>query len=111
MALGFARDAHLKLDRFKADMRSCEAEVRDDMRELVGFAIGSTPSFFINGRYMVGAAPAETFETLIDEELAKANQRIQAGTPKAAYYKTWVLGKGLTKVESPAPAPPSGNGP
>jgi hypothetical protein len=51
--------------------------------------------------------------TLIDEELAKANQRIQAGTPKAAYYKTWVLGKGLTKVESPAPAPapPSGNAP
>jgi len=111
VALGFARDAHLKLDRFKADMRSCEAEVRADMSELVGFAIGSTPSFFINGRYMVGAAPAETFETLIDEELARANQRIQAGTPKAAYYKTWVLGKGLTKVESPAPAPPSGNGP
>lgn len=111
VALGFARDAHLKLDRFKADMRSCEAEVRADMAELLGFAIGSTPSFFINGRYMVGAMPAENFETLIDEELAKANQRIQAGTPKAAYYKTWVLGKGLTKVESPAAAPaPTGNG-
>lgn len=111
VALGFARDANLKLDRFKDDMRSCEAEVRADMRELTGFAIASTPSFFINGRYTVGAMPAETFEVLIDEELAKANQRIQAGTPKAAYYKTWVLGKGLTKVESPAPAPPSGNGP
>jgi protein-disulfide isomerase len=113
VALGFARDAHLKLDRFKDDMRSCEAELGADMRELTGFGLGSTPSFFINGRYMVGAAPAETFETLIDEELAKANQRIQAGTPKAAYYKTWVLGKGLTKFDStaPAPTPPSGNGP
>jgi protein-disulfide isomerase len=113
VVLGFARDAHLKLDRFKDDMRSCQAEIGADMRELTGFAIGSTPSFFINGRYTVGAMPAETFETLIDEELAKANQRIQAGTPKAAYYKAWVLGKGLTRVDStaPAPAPPSGNGP
>jgi protein-disulfide isomerase len=113
VALGFARDANLKLDRFKADMRGCDAEVRADMRELTGFALYATPSFFINGRYMIGAAPAESFAVLIDEELAKANQRIQAGTPKAVYYKTWVLGKGLTKVESPAPAPapPSGNGP
>jgi protein-disulfide isomerase len=108
VVLGFARDANLKLDRFKADMRSCEAEVGADMRELAGFALNATPTFFINGRYMIGAAPASTFEALIDEELAKANQRIQAGTPRAAYYKTWVLGKGLTRVESPAP--PSGNG-
>jgi protein-disulfide isomerase len=111
VAIGFARDAHLKLDRFKADMRSCEAEVRADQGELLGFAIGATPSFFINGRYMSGAMPIENFAALIDEELAKANQHIQAGTPKAAYYKTWVLGKGLTKVESPSAAPaPAGHG-
>jgi hypothetical protein len=113
VAVGFARDAKLKLDRFKADMRSCEAEVHADLRELAGFAVAATPSFFINGRYMSGAMPIENFEVLIDEELAKANQRIQAGTPKGAYNKTWVLGKGLTRVENPAPAPapPSGNGP
>jgi protein-disulfide isomerase len=111
VAIGFARDAHLKLDRFKADMRSCEAEVRADQGELLGFAIGATPSFFINGRDMSGAMPIENFAALIDEELAKANQHIQAGTPKAAYYKTWVLGKGLTKVESPSAAPaPAGHG-
>jgi protein-disulfide isomerase len=110
VVLGFARDAHLKLDRFKDDMRSCQVELRDDMRELTGFAIGSTPSFFINGRYTVGAAPAEVFEALIDEELAKANQRIQAGAPKAAYYKTWVLGKGLTKVDPATATAPAGNG-
>jgi protein-disulfide isomerase len=108
VVVGFARDANLKLDRFKADMRSCQVELQADMRELTGFGIGSTPSFFINGRYMVGAMPAESFAALIDEELAKANQRIAAGTPKAAYYKTWVLGKGLARFEAPAaaPAPP-----
>jgi len=105
VAIGFAREAKLKLDRFKADMRSCDAEVHADMRELVGFALGSTPTFFINGRYMIGAMPIESFAELIDEELAKANQRILAGTPKGAYYKTWVLGKGMTRVEPPAAAP------
>jgi protein-disulfide isomerase len=106
VAVGFARDANLKLDRFKADMRSCDAEVHADMRELATFALDSTPSFFINGRYMVGAMPIEGFAVLVDEELAKANQRITAGTPKGAYYKTWVLGKGLTRVERVAAAPP-----
>jgi len=111
VVIGFARDANLKLDRFKADMRSCDAEVRTDMRELTGFSLTSTPSFFVNGRYMIGAMPIENFSDLIDEELAKANQRILAGTPKAAYYKTWVIGKGATKVERPAaaPTPPPGN--
>jgi len=112
IVVGFAQELNLNLDKFKADMKGeCQQLVAKDMRELSVLGVGSTPTFFINGRYMVGAMPAETFETLIDEELARANQRIQAGTPKAAYYKTWVLGKGLTKVESPAPAPPSGNGP
>lgn len=101
VVLGFAGDAKLKLDRFKADMRGCDAEIHADMRELTSFGLGATPTFFINGRYLVGAMPLEAFATLIDEELAKANQRITAGTPKAAYYKTWVLGKGLTKVEQP----------
>jgi hypothetical protein len=54
---------------------------------------------------MSGAMPIESFALLIDEALAKANQRILAGTPKSAYDKTWVLGKGMTKVERPAAAP------
>jgi hypothetical protein len=92
-------------------MRSCDAEVHADMRELAGFALAATPTFFINGRFTAGAMPIETFENLIDEELAKATQRILAGTPKGAYYKTWVLGKGMTKVERPvaAPAPSPGS--
>ena len=35
--------------------------------------IAGTPTFFINGRAIVGARPIEDFRTVIDEELAAAN--------------------------------------
>ena len=100
-AIAFARQARLDMSRFKADMMACEADVAADQKELQAFGLGATPSFFINGRFLLGAQPTETFMSLIDEELAKADERNQAGTPKAQYYKTWVLGKGLARLEQP----------
>jgi protein-disulfide isomerase len=97
--VAFAQEAHLAIDRFRADMKACEASVTADQKELQTLGIGATPSFFINGRYMSGAMPIDQFTPLIDEELAKADERIRTGTPKGRYYRTWVLAKGLTKVE------------
>ena len=39
-----------------------------------GNAVGAngTPTFFINGRELVGAQPFPAFKTVIDEEIAKA---------------------------------------
>jgi protein-disulfide isomerase len=34
--------------------------------------VGSTPTFFLNGRMIIGAAPFESFATVIDEELEHA---------------------------------------
>ncbi len=45
-----------------------------------------TPHFFINGRRLVGAQPAERFEQIIDEEIAKANALVKAGTPPTKIY-------------------------
>jgi hypothetical protein len=46
--------------------------------------------------------PIENFVSLIDEELKKANEKIQAGTPAASYYQDVVLDKGLKQLEKPA---------
>jgi len=100
VVLGFATEAGLDLGRFKADMPSCEVEVQDSMRELTAIGVASTPSFFINGRFMSGAQPIEQFSTLIDEEKLKAEERIRRGTPKARYYQEWVLARG---EQPPAP--------
>jgi protein-disulfide isomerase len=94
--VGFAKDLQLNLDQFKADMKgSCMQIVQADMKNLSGLGVGATPGFFVNGRFLSGAMPIENFQTLIDEELKKANDRIQQGTAKADYYKTWVIDKGV----------------
>jgi protein-disulfide isomerase len=95
----FAAEAGLDLERFKADVAGpCRDEVARDHRELEGMGQGGTPTFFVNGRYVLGASPAK-LGAVIDEELALADQRINAGTPRADYYKTWVIAKGLPKFE------------
>lgn len=93
--VGYAQELGLNLDKFKADMKgTCQQVVQTDMRQLQALGVGATPSFFINGRFISGAVPIENFSALVDEELKKANERIQQGTPAAQYYKTWVIDKG-----------------
>jgi hypothetical protein len=65
-----------------------------------GFGQGATPTFFVNGRYLVGASP-DKLHALVDQELARAQQRIEAGTARADYYRTWVLEKGLKRFVPP----------
>jgi protein-disulfide isomerase len=98
---GFAQELKLDLAKFKEDMKGCQQLVQQDMRDLQKFGVGATPSFFINGRFMSGAMPIDNFITIIDEELKKANERIQQGTPKAQYYQQWVMDKGLKSLEAP----------
>jgi len=99
---GFAQELGLNVDKFKADMKGeCQAQIQRDQRELQALSVSATPSFFVNGRFMAGAMPMENFVTLIDEELKKANEKIQAGVPAASYYQQVVLDKGLKTVEKP----------
>jgi protein-disulfide isomerase len=96
----FAQELKLDLNKLKADMKgSCNQVIQADMRDLQKFGVGATPSFFINGRFMSGAMPIDNFITLIDEEMKKANERIQQGTPAAQYYQQWVIDKGLKTLE------------
>lgn len=58
--------------RFDACFSGAEhaEEVAADLREAQKFYILGTPSFFINGRRIEGALPAETFAVVIDSILA-----------------------------------------
>ena len=101
IVVGFAKQAGLSVTRFKSDMRECQQWLQQGMRELQTFGVAATPSFFINGRFMSGAMPIESFSALIDEELAKADARIAQGTPKRRYYQQWVLDEGLKSLTPP----------
>jgi protein-disulfide isomerase len=98
---GFAKELGLNEDKFKADMKECQQLIQKDMRDLQQLGVGATPSFFVNGRFLSGAMPMDNFVALIDEEMKKADERVSAGTPKADYYKQWVLDKGLKTLEPP----------
>jgi len=47
------------------------AEVDKDFQEGVGLGLTGTPSFFINGKQIVGAQPLAAFQRVVDGELAK----------------------------------------
>ena len=98
---GFAQELGLDANKFKADMKECQQLTQKDMRELQQLGVGATPSFFVNGRFISGAMPADNFMQLIDEEMKKANERIQQGTAQAQYYQQWVIDKGLKTLEAP----------
>jgi protein-disulfide isomerase len=48
-----------------------QAAVKSDLEEGARLGITGTPTFFINGRMLVGAQPLETFRKVIDSELRR----------------------------------------
>jgi protein-disulfide isomerase len=68
--------AKIGLDRgkfnacFSSDKQ--DAGIRKDMAEGSSLGVTGTPTFFINGRELVGAQPAPKFNEVIDEELTRA---------------------------------------
>jgi len=69
-----ARKLGLDMDRFHASIEAHKsaAHIQSDMT--AGRAVGAegTPTFFINGKKLVGAQPIDAFKQLIDAELAAA---------------------------------------
>ena len=46
-----------------------KSQVDADMAQAMELGVSGTPSFFINGRFLSGAQPYESFKRMIDEEL------------------------------------------
>jgi len=68
----YASQVGLDGQRFE-DCRSSRKHQRDvqrDVQEGADLGITGTPAFFINGRFLSGAQPLETFTRMIDEELS-----------------------------------------
>jgi protein-disulfide isomerase len=68
----YAKDLSLDAAAFAQclDSGKHQAAVNSDISEGAQLGITGTPTFFINGRQLVGAQPASTFQKIIDNELA-----------------------------------------
>jgi protein-disulfide isomerase len=91
-----AKEVGLDIKKYKADMQSteCRKAISEDQAQLRKLGVGGTPTFFINGRPLIGARPIGQFKAVIDEELKKADQRLSKGTKLADYYQKFVVEKG-----------------
>jgi protein-disulfide isomerase len=57
------------------DARRFSAAVEDDMAEGRALGVSGTPTFFVNGRRLVGAHPIETFREAVDDALADVGRK------------------------------------
>lgn len=74
-ALGsYATQLRLDINTFNQclDTGRYQQEITSDMQAAASYGVQGTPTFFINGRPIVGAQPFEVFAAVIDEELARA---------------------------------------
>jgi protein-disulfide isomerase len=76
--LSLATDLDLDMEQFTTcvDEVTFRDEIVGDMVDGQALAIRGTPTFFINGRPLVGAQPYESFAAAIEQELAAAVESV-----------------------------------
>ena len=67
----WAREIGLDVEQFKQDATSKEVKARvdADSAEAQRLGVTGTPAFFINGRFLSGAQPFESFKRMVDRAL------------------------------------------
>lgn len=68
----YAEDLDLDKKKFTQclDSEQTASTVKADMDQAAGLSVQGTPGFFINGKFLGGAFPYETFKEIIDKEIA-----------------------------------------
>jgi protein-disulfide isomerase len=97
--VAWAGELGLDVEQFKKDMADPALEKKITEQQAQGMTLGArgTPAFFVNGRFLSGAQPVDSFKKVIDEEMKKADALIAAGTPKAQVYEK-TIANGKTKA-------------
>ncbi|MEW5854180.1 MAG: thioredoxin domain-containing protein [Myxococcota bacterium] len=71
--VSYAKEIGLDMGKFEKDLDNPKYDevIKKDMAEGAANGASGTPTFFINGRQLVGAQPFDAFKNLIEEELKK----------------------------------------
>jgi protein-disulfide isomerase len=64
------------------DSNKYDAEIHKDMSQGTTLGVTATPTFYINGRQVLGAQPPDRFDEVIDEELAQQKGSNKQSTAK-----------------------------
>ena len=113
----YAQQAGLNMARYRAAMSSNAHAATIDADHALAQRVeaNGTPHFFINGRRLVGAQPANAFQTAIDDAKRRAEEliRTRPGTTRANVYERLIENGATGTVylpgggggNAPAPAP------
>jgi protein-disulfide isomerase len=88
----WAKQIGLNLAQWKRDKESPEiaALIAKDNSYAQQVGADGTPSFFINGKFISGAMPFETFKAVIDEQVKKADELLKKGVKQEKLYQALV---------------------
>jgi protein-disulfide isomerase len=103
----YAGEVGLNVARWKKDWDDpkIKDEVSQDSKTGTALGASGTPTFFINGRQLVGAQPADAFQKIIDDEIKEADALIKKGTPLKDVYTKRIETAALAPPPAPAGAP------
>ncbi len=103
-----ARAAELGLDlpAFRQALDTHAPKARVDADLALGKMIGvrGTPTFFIDGRSVLGAQPFAEFKKVIDDEIARADRLLGRGVPRDRLYATFLIGANPSMRDSGPPS-------
>jgi protein-disulfide isomerase len=104
----YAQDIGLNMSKFKKDMDDpkIKEEIAEQQKLANSVGASGTPTFFINGRQIVGAQPFGEFQKIIDEEIKKADELVKKGTPLKDVYQKLMEQAAATPPPAPAPSAP-----
>jgi protein-disulfide isomerase len=108
----WAKQIGLDLARWRKDKESPEvaALIAKDNSYALSVGADGTPSFFINGRFVSGAMPFDTFKGVIDEQVRKADELLKKGVKQEGLYQA-LVDENVKAAGGPALAPGPGQAP
>ncbi len=86
--IGYARELGLDVERFTRalDEGVHEAAIDDDIALARRLGARATPTFYVSGRIIQGAQPADYFSITIDDAIERARALLDSGTPPEQLY-------------------------
>ena len=101
----YAVQLGLDLTAFRAalDTHAGKTRVDVDLELARQLGVQGTPTFFINGRPVLGAQPISVFKQIVDDELARADGLLRRGLPREKLYATLLAGAKATMAARGAP--------
>ncbi|HEX7466302.1 MAG TPA: thioredoxin domain-containing protein [Usitatibacter sp.] len=105
----YAGEVGLDVGKLKKDWDDAKvkSEIAEDQKIATQVGASGTPTFFINGREIVGAQESSAFEKIIDDEIKQADDLIKKGTPLKDVYTKRIESAALAPAPAAAPSAPA----